>query len=446
VELANLAPLPASLSGMVLTDARFGARTPFPPLSFIGGNDFVKLVADGDAAAGPDHTDFKIDSLTEELLLFAADGTEQDNVRLFPQVEDKSQGRVADGGLGGVGFFTLATGGAANGAGAPGYANAVAVLEGLRITEIMYNPAGGNAYEFIELSNVGPVTLELGGVEFFDGIDFTFPSGTTLAPGAELVLVRDLTAFKNRYGTALHVAGVYSGALDNSGEQLALRLPPPWEANVLCFEYESTWYDTNGSGYSLQLAGTAIGIEDFGERESWSASTQLQGTPDGWTPGDPPHPQGLAAWLAVHGLTTAEVLLDPDGDGMTTAFEFAFDTDPLSPAPPHGADRLPVGGAGPDGRITLTFDLPATTLPGGHGCPGVTYSVQAGETLGAWSTLATKTPTATTWTDATANPLPAGTVSVAPGPPGMSRITVTDAVPMNTASRRFLRLQVTVVP
>ena len=65
------------------------------------------------------------------------------------------------GGVGGFDFFTLATGGAANGTSDPGYANAVAILNGLRITEIMYNPAGGNNYEFIELTNVGGVTLNL---------------------------------------------------------------------------------------------------------------------------------------------------------------------------------------------------------------------------------------------------------------------------------------------
>lgn len=115
----------------------------------------------------------------------------------------------AAGGLGGLEFYPLATGGSANGTGDPGYANALALLNYLRITEIMYNPAGGNNYEFIELTNTGGITLDLSGVVFFDGIDFTFPPGSTLAPGAEVVLVRNAVAFEDRYGSTLNVAGSY---------------------------------------------------------------------------------------------------------------------------------------------------------------------------------------------------------------------------------------------
>ena len=138
-------------------------------------------------------------------------------------------------------------------------------VPGLRITEIMYNPAGGNNFEFIELTNTGAVTLNLGGVVFYDGIDFTFPAGFTLAPGAQTVLVRNLASFQSRYGGGLNVAGVYSGALDNNGEQLALRLPQPWDANVLRFESEINLarerYGLAGALLDLRLA---LGVDPLG--------------------------------------------------------------------------------------------------------------------------------------------------------------------------------------
>lgn len=445
VELANPAPFPVSLTGMVLTDSRFGTWTPFPPLSFIGGSGFVKLLADGNTAAGPNHLSFRIDGVTEELLLFSATGAPQDNVRVFQQVEDVSQGRVTTGGLGGVDFFTLATGGAANGTGDPGYANAVNILNALRITEIMYNPAGGNNFEFIELTNTGGTTLDLSGVVFFDGIDFAFPSGFMLTAGAEVVLVRNLASFQSRYGNALNVGGTYTGALDNNGEQLALRLPAPWDANVLCFRYESTWQAANGTGYSLQLLSNATGIEDFGDRDSWTIATQLYGTPDSWVPTGDPHPDGLSAWLAANALTSADILLDTDLDGLTNALEFSLNTDPRSANAPNGTDRLPTAGNS-GGFATIAFELPTTALAGGHGCPGVTYEVQTGNDLTGWTTLAKKTPAVANWTDAAGGALPVGTVTTGPGAGGRTAVTLKDSAAISTTARHYLRLSVTVVP
>src|SRR5205823_5609346 len=93
----------------------------------------------------------------------------------------------------------------------------------LRITEIMYNPIGGGLYEFIELQNVGTTILDLTGMTF-EGVTFTFVEGTTLAPGARLVLSSDTdpTAFAARYPGVV-VGGRFSGSLSNGGEKLTLR-------------------------------------------------------------------------------------------------------------------------------------------------------------------------------------------------------------------------------
>ena len=145
------------------------------------------------------------------------------------------------------------------------------LLGGLRITEIMYHPSGDADAEFIELQNVGPAPLELGGVRFTQGIEFTFPE-MTLAPDEYVVLVRDLPTFISRYGDTANVAGQYVGSLSNGGEDLVVKLPSPLEASLMRFDYNDTWHPiTDGAGYSLQIIDPAAEASTWDYRESWSA-------------------------------------------------------------------------------------------------------------------------------------------------------------------------------
>ena len=93
----------------------------------------------------------------------------------------------------------------------------------IRITELMYNPQGGDAFEFIELKNIGDTEVELSGFSF-DGITYQFAEGSTpLAAGAYLLLVNDanVTAFRARH-PGVRLDGLYDGSLSNKGERLAL--------------------------------------------------------------------------------------------------------------------------------------------------------------------------------------------------------------------------------
>ena len=64
-------------------------------------------------------------------------------------------------------------------------------LNDLRITEIHYHPSGDEeTLEFIEVENVGEGFLDLAGVRFIEGVRFTFPPDTLLAPGDQLVVSR----------------------------------------------------------------------------------------------------------------------------------------------------------------------------------------------------------------------------------------------------------------
>ncbi|MBN2592351.1 MAG: lamin tail domain-containing protein [Sedimentisphaerales bacterium] len=158
------------------------------------------------------------------------------------------------------------------------YANALALLDGLRITELMYHASSGNNYDYIELYNVGQTALNLAGVRLSDGIDFTFGQ-MLLNPGQYVVVVRNLTAFRSAYGTGANVAGEYSGNLSNGGERIILSLPLPLDVAILRFDYSDTWYPaTDGDGSSLAIGDLLTHPAMLSEPESWRPAAP---SPDG---------------------------------------------------------------------------------------------------------------------------------------------------------------------
>lgn len=159
------------------------------------------------------------------------------------------------------------------------YVDDRAVLSGLRITEIMYNPAADPNSEFIELQNISDTTIDLEGVRFTAGIDFMFPA-MTLAPGEYTVVVAHQDVFEARYGALVNVAGEYVGKLDNGGEQIVLRLAEPLDAAVMRFEYKDGWYpSTDGNGYSLVVADPTGTPASWRDEASWLESVVAGGSP-----------------------------------------------------------------------------------------------------------------------------------------------------------------------
>jgi len=109
----------------------------------------------------------------------------------------------------------------------------------LILSEIMYNPPAfggldGSELEFLELRNNGTDTLDLSGLYFSAGINFTFTNGTTLAPGQYFVLGRNEAALQSRY-PGLAVNGIYTGKLDDNGETVPLT--HPYGIDVLSVTY-----------------------------------------------------------------------------------------------------------------------------------------------------------------------------------------------------------------
>jgi hypothetical protein len=154
----------------------------------------------------------------------------------------------------------------------------------LRLTEIMYNPAGGDDYEFIELQNTGGGELDLIGFSMEDGVRFTFPFDTRpLQPGEFAVLVRNPQAFTERYPD-VPFTGVYDGSLSNKGELLTL-IDDNGEILIeVRYDDEGSWpISADGRGDSLNL------INETGnpsEPENWRASTHLHGSPGAVEPAE----------------------------------------------------------------------------------------------------------------------------------------------------------------
>ena len=147
----------------------------------------------------------------------------------------------------------------------------------LAITEIMYNPVGGDAYEFVEVQNIGSAPLDAGSFSF-QGINYVFPVGTVIGPGGVLLLANSANpaAFATRYPTA-NVFGYYSGNLNNGGERLAILDANGSTVTAVHYDDEAGWAKSaDGSGYSLEV------IDPRGDPNApanWRASTAVNGTP-----------------------------------------------------------------------------------------------------------------------------------------------------------------------
>ena len=155
-------------------------------------------------------------------------------------------------------------------------------LAGLVISEIMYHPAGDGDAEFIELLNVGPVTLSLAPLRFTDGIEYGFSTGTIsqLAPGERVLLVRNLVVFEATYGIELPVAGEYlSGGLSNTGETVILSYGEDVVLRELNYNDKFPWpVGADGVGRSLVLINPE-GVPDHGDPLSWRSSLSDGGNP-----------------------------------------------------------------------------------------------------------------------------------------------------------------------
>ncbi len=298
VELYNPSALPVAIGQMALTDdfINFPSASVLPELSFIGKHSYVRFFAKGGSADPrlPGELPFAINKDFGWIALIGLNGTIVDRQDVIAQTFNTSVGRSPDGAA------TLEVFGLPVNVPTPGTANVNApasvldLLNGLRISEILYAPLD---LEYIELHNIGPTVLDLTGVRFTRGITYTFSTGTTLAPGAYLVVCRDRDAFQTQFTGAVPLAdGAFTGMLSDTGETIAFQLPEPRDLNILSFSYSASWFaPLTDSGYSLSVIDDAMTpARDWGDRSTWTPSTNLYGTP-----GSGPPPTITSASLAA---------------------------------------------------------------------------------------------------------------------------------------------------
>jgi hypothetical protein len=250
-------------------------KNPLPALSFVAGAGFVSFTADADTAEGPQHLNFRLASGKEWIGLYDAALKPIDRIVHFDQTTDVAQGRSPDGAASPYQFLALPT---------PGLANTAAqalidLTNGLRITELMYNPLGDGDLEFIEVQNVGSVALDLTGVRLSGAVSFSFPA-MLLAPGQYAVVARNVGKFAERYGAGVNVVGQYGGKLSDGGDDLVLELPAPLDTAILRFAYNDTWYPTtDGGGYALTIRNPLAAAATWDAAASWQAGGVVGGSP-----------------------------------------------------------------------------------------------------------------------------------------------------------------------
>ena len=252
--------------------------------------------------------------------------------------------------------------------------------DNLIISEINYHPfnptrseeievsTDRDDFEFIEFFNTGASAVDLTGIRFESGVNFTFPDNTILAAGKYLLLVRDREAFETRYGVSAVQIYEYTGRLSNDGEKL--RVIDDTSDPIIDFTYNDQipWPKVaDGDGSSLILSGEALN-----DPSSWVASRN-----QGGSPGEAEAETVTYAEWALQNAVQGGPEDDDDGDTVSNYLEYYFGSRPdLATDAPFADARIQrIGGSN-----YLTLSFPRNLLTGGS------FEVQLSSDLRIWTT------------------------------------------------------------
>ncbi|MGV3773118.1 MAG: lamin tail domain-containing protein, partial [Verrucomicrobiales bacterium] len=147
----------------------------------------------------------------------------------------------------------------------------------IAFNEIMYHPSAEDAGgEWIEIYNQMSVPMDLSGWKLAGGVDFLFPTNTTLLANSYLVIAADPASVLQR-SPGISVLGPFTRRLSSSGETLQLRNHNNRIMAEMTFTDSAPWpMAADGSGASLaKLNKFAAGSPAV----NWRASTHWGGTP-----------------------------------------------------------------------------------------------------------------------------------------------------------------------
>ncbi len=262
----------------------------------------------------------------------------------------------------------------------------------LVISKIHYHPAPPAAaevtagfiddrdFEFIELMNYGARSISLAGLQFVDGISFTFSPDVVaeLAPGERGVVVNNLAAFTMRYGNGVKIFGQFaSGNLNNDGESIALLAASGADLWRFTYNDGGAWPDSpDGDGPALALVSPNSPPNNAGMSlpENWRSSS----TPGGMPGAD--DRLSLATWLATQ--ADPNPLADPNNDGINQLVAFATGARAIAVAhaylPSIATEAFDVAGIVNQYAVISVREL--------TGAVGVTTRVENSSNLQAWTT------------------------------------------------------------
>lgn len=159
------------------------------------------------------------------------------------------------------------------------------------ITEINYNPIPpsrselianpnlvGEDFEFIEIKNLDSGSANLLGLEFTNGINYSF-GNVELPLDGYGVLVKNRGAFELRYGTEANIIGEYAGNLDNDGETITLSAGETIITEVAYSDNDPWSQAADGSGATLELVDDSVAHSLRSKPYSWRTSVDFGGSP-----------------------------------------------------------------------------------------------------------------------------------------------------------------------
>ena len=187
------------------------------------------------------------------------------------------------------------------------------LVEGLRVTELNYHPHDpdqdsrfdSNDFEFIELRNVGSQTFDLVGVNFQDGVEFTFVGEASSVLGAAFDTNTDGFRFVHgAFGPTANASHEHGGYLEREGESggyLQVQLGPGIDAQPVSLVNAS--FDGGADDFLFvpdAFNGTANSTAVMGNAEGGSVAITIG-------PGDTGGPAS-GAWTTSFDLAAANTV------------------------------------------------------------------------------------------------------------------------------------------
>ena len=223
------------------------------------------------------------------------------------------------------------------------------------VSELHYNPENPtlaaelalapdkDEYEFIEILNISTTArVDLTGIRFTAGITTNPLGNQVLQPGERAIFVKNAAAIALRYAAltpAPRVLGVYTGSLNNQGEQVILNAASGAVIKDFVFDDTIPWPEAaDGAGMSLVLI-SPYSNPNHNLPASWRGSSALGGSPG---------TSSYARWKQANGQVSDTA--DLDFDGLDTRLEYALRTAPGTPD-----NTLPLAGVTPDGFLKFTL-------------------------------------------------------------------------------------------